>query len=263
MVTSSLHKQRKVTRSPKGSESLCLCFRLSLQPQPQSRSRSRAFARLRRASTPFFACAKKGGPKRRFSTAEWLVKHTLPTRLPRCALQVHSAGRIFRRYIPVSSKNDVRPARRPVRVLVCQLRRCGRGPVGQRLQSNCNCNGNCNCNCKATAPLPGPPLRCAEGRGNSHSHSHSQSHSQSQSQSQSQSWAVLLLLRGERVYSIAKANTNTSAVALIPGALRARGSITGRLMSPLHHACAANSGRVRLSASPSVHSTSSSMRTPP
>ena len=134
---------------------LLLLILLSLQSQSQSRSRagsrSRAFARLRRASTPFFACAKKGGPKRRFSTAEWLVKHTLPTRLPRCALQVHSAGRIFRRYILVSSKNDVRPARRPVRGLVCQLRRCGRGPVDQELWSNCRSNGrsSCSCNCKA------------------------------------------------------------------------------------------------------------------
>ncbi len=58
LVIFSLHKQRKVTRSPKGRESpgfSCCC---------QSQSKCRAFARLRRASAPFFACAKKGGPKK-------------------------------------------------------------------------------------------------------------------------------------------------------------------------------------------------------
>jgi len=140
LVIFSLHKQRKVTRSPKGSESLCSCSCSCSRSSSSSSSSSSSCSssnstaikvkvKVKGFRPPsareqtltshsaveelFFACAKKRGPKRCFSTAEWLVKHTLPTRLPRCALQVHSAGRIFRRYIPVSSKNDVHPCTSP------------------------------------------------------------------------------------------------------------------------------------------------------
>jgi hypothetical protein len=53
----------------------------------------------------------------------------LPLRPARYADRVHSAGGIFRRDIPVSSKNDVHPCTSPLRGLVRRLRRCGRGPV--------------------------------------------------------------------------------------------------------------------------------------
>jgi len=43
---------------------LLLQLQLQPQPQPQPQPRLKAFARLRRASTPFFACAKKRGPKK-------------------------------------------------------------------------------------------------------------------------------------------------------------------------------------------------------
>ena len=59
---------KKSNSLPEGERKLLLLLQLQLQRQPRSRSRSRsrskAFARLRRASTPFFACAKKGGPKK-------------------------------------------------------------------------------------------------------------------------------------------------------------------------------------------------------
>ncbi len=67
LVTSSLHKQRKVTRSPKGSESTCLDFDLpfGISKAATTEAESKAFAPLRDTSAPFFACAKKRGPKRR------------------------------------------------------------------------------------------------------------------------------------------------------------------------------------------------------
>ncbi len=159
MVIFSLHKQRKVTRSPKGSESLCSCScscsRSSSSSSSCSSSNSTAIkvkvkvkVKVKGFRSPsarehtltshsaveelFFACAKKRGPKRRFSTAEWLVKHTLPTRLPRCALQVHSAGRIFRRYIPVSSKNDVHPCTSPRTGSCLPAPSLRKGPGGSR-----------------------------------------------------------------------------------------------------------------------------------
>ncbi len=62
-------------------------------------------------------------------------KHTLPPR-PRCsASRVHSAAGIFRRDIPVSSKNDVHPCTSPRWGLIRQLRRCGRGPDKARAKA--------------------------------------------------------------------------------------------------------------------------------
>ena len=160
LVTSSLHKQRKVTRSPKGSESLCLCSRSNGngngngnqdQDQDQDQGLSPAFG----ARAHLSLLVQRKVAQR---------KHTLPTRLPRCALQVHSAAGIFRRYILVSSKNDVRPARRPVRGLVCQLRRCGRGPVGQGLEQRQRPKPRPKPKPKPELPSP-QPLSRTNGRG--------------------------------------------------------------------------------------------------
>jgi len=68
LVSFSLHKQRKVTRSPTGSESLCFDFDLPFgtsKAAAAAKPESKAFAPLRGESAPFFACAKKRGPKRR------------------------------------------------------------------------------------------------------------------------------------------------------------------------------------------------------
>ena len=74
-------------------------------------------------------------------------KHTLPPRPRRYATRVHSAGRIFRRDIPVPSKNDAHPCASPH-------------------------SGSC---------LPAPSLRKGTRHGNSNSNSNNQSQSQSQS----------------------------------------------------------------------------------
>jgi len=160
----SLHKQRKGRSRPEGGRKPLILFLLLLPVSQMPTGKSKQMLSLPFGERVTFLCLCKEKITKR--------KHTLPTRLPRCALQVHSASRIFRRYIPVSSKNDVRPARRPVRGLVCQLRRCGRGPgrakaLEQRQKQRrmhppeprqstppipsptlCVREGNCNCNCK-------------------------------------------------------------------------------------------------------------------
>ena len=67
LVIFSLHKQRKVTRSPKGSESTCLDFDLpfEISKAATTEAESKALAPLRGSSAPFFAYAKQRGPKRR------------------------------------------------------------------------------------------------------------------------------------------------------------------------------------------------------
>ena len=117
LVIFSLHKQRKVTRSPKGRESSCSCSCFS---RSRSRSRCRCQDQDQRLSPACGARAhlsllvqRNMAQRGASSTAEWLVKHTLPPRPRRCATRVHSAGRIFRRDIHVSSKNDAHPCASP------------------------------------------------------------------------------------------------------------------------------------------------------
>ena len=68
-------------------------------------------------------------------------KHTLPPRPRCCASRVHSAGRIFRRDVLVSSKNAAHPCASPRWGLVCQLRRCGREPGKSKSTARAMANG--------------------------------------------------------------------------------------------------------------------------
>ncbi len=91
----SLHRQRKVARAPLGARKPLLLKLLLKGPKSKSE---------RELSLPFgervtFLCSCKEKLTKR--------KHALPAHPPRCALQVHCAAGIFRRDIPVSSKNDV------------------------------------------------------------------------------------------------------------------------------------------------------------
>ena len=115
--------KERCARAPKAGESSALALALALALA--ATAEARAFSPLRGASYFSLLVQRKDNQK----------KHTLPPRPRRCATRVHSAGRIFRRYILAPSKNDVRPARRAVRGLGCQLRRCGRGPVRQKLRA--------------------------------------------------------------------------------------------------------------------------------
>ncbi len=85
------------------------------------KSRIKGFRSPSGREPPFFARAKKRGPKKHAPASA----PSVPT-----ALRGHSAVGIFRRDIPVSSKNDARPARRPSG-FSRRLRRCGRGWVDQ------------------------------------------------------------------------------------------------------------------------------------
>jgi hypothetical protein len=145
-------------------------------PDAPAESGARAFTPLRGASYFSLLVQRKDNQKKRSSTAEWLVKHTLPTRLPRCALQVHCAAGIFRRDIPVSSKNDVHPCTPPLRGLVRQLRRCGRGPGGAKPRQHLK-PSNC------TPPRPSPALCAREGEEQSNCQSKNNSHSNSKNNS--------------------------------------------------------------------------------
>ena len=120
----SLHEQREVTRSCEaGAKARPSSFRFHTCPKPiellgyhlglrscrfekasKGWSRIKSFRSPSGREPPFFARAKKGGPK----------KHA-PASAPSVpsALRVHSAGRIFRRDILVSSKNDVHPCTSP------------------------------------------------------------------------------------------------------------------------------------------------------
>gem|GEM_PF-1882118 len=132
----SLHKQRKVcSRAVGGRKPLTLIAAAAaagVRTRARARATTRAFTPLRGASYFSLLVQRKDNQKKISSTAEWLVKHTLPTRPPRFALQVHSAAGIFRRDIPVSSKNDAHPCAPPLRGPIRQLRRFGRGPASQK-----------------------------------------------------------------------------------------------------------------------------------
>ena len=130
----SLHKQRKVcSRAVGGRKPLTLiAAAAAAEVRTRARATTRAFTPLRGASYFSLLVQRKDNQKKISSTAEWLVKHTLPTRPPRYALQVHSAAGIFRRDIPVSSKNDANPCAPPLRGPIRQLRRFGRGPASQK-----------------------------------------------------------------------------------------------------------------------------------
>ena len=105
----SLHEQREVTRAPKGSESPCFCRCLGRcagkKQQPRQKLESTAFAPALQERATFLCSCKEKLAKR---------KHALPPRPTRCARRVHSAAGIFRRDIPVSSKNDVHPCTPPL-----------------------------------------------------------------------------------------------------------------------------------------------------
>ena len=92
-------------------------------------------------------------------------KHTLPTRPRRCASRVHSAAGIFRRDVPVSSKNDVHPCTSPLRGPVRRLRRCGRGPGGAKAGATATATATAEAEAEATPPQPSPALRAREGAG--------------------------------------------------------------------------------------------------
>ena len=72
---------------------------------------------------------------------------------PRCALQVHSTGRIFRRDTPVSSKNDAHPCASPRSESCLPAPSLRKGP------------GTSKARARTITPLPNPPLRFAQGRG--------------------------------------------------------------------------------------------------
>ena len=97
----SLHEQREVTRSCEAGAKALLSslshglarFWLAGSPpapplasEPQGievdKSRIKGFRSPSRSEPSFFARAKKRGPKRRFSTAEWRVNTPLPPRPP-------------------------------------------------------------------------------------------------------------------------------------------------------------------------------------
>ncbi len=174
----SLHEQREVTRSCEaGAKARPSSFRFHTCPKPiellgyhlglrscrfekasKGWSRIKSFRSPSGREPPFFARAKKGGPKRRFSTAGWLVNTPLPPRPPclrhsgstppagffdetqlRCSwgrgsrltAPARSPGRSSASPIsgsPLSRrKTTCIPARRPSGYSH-RLRRCGRGP---------------------------------------------------------------------------------------------------------------------------------------
>ena len=125
-------------------------------------------------------------------------KHTLPPRPTRYARRVHSAAGIFRRDIPVSSKNDVlarfavesgavaarrlpvrrgeavlrlfppNPCTSPLRGLVRRLRRCGREPGKARSRATATATATATANCalpveQEEGPLSRPFLVCISG----------------------------------------------------------------------------------------------------
>ncbi len=169
----SLHKQRKVcSRAVGGRKPLILILIATAAAAKaiaiaiaiaRARATTRAFSPLRGASYFSLLVQRKDNQKKSSSTAEWLVKHTLPTRPPRFALQVHSAAGIFRRDIPVSSKNDAHPCAPPLRGPIHQPRRFGRGSTSRKPEQQQQ-KIKAKARARARAPLPNPPLAYGKGR---------------------------------------------------------------------------------------------------
>ncbi len=160
----SLHKQRKVcSRAGGGRKPLILILvAVALAVAVAARARARAFTPLRGASYFSLLVQRKDNQKRCFSTAEWLVKHTLPTRPPRCAARVHSTSGIFRHDIPVVAKNDVHPCTSPFGFfpLAPSLRK---GPGKSKSKATATATATAMATAKATPPQPSPCLRQREG----------------------------------------------------------------------------------------------------
>jgi hypothetical protein len=70
----------------------CSCVWFAVEGKGKGKGKGKGFRPL--GELPFFARAKKGNPKKRFSTAEWLVKHA-PVLAPFAALRVRCADGIF------------------------------------------------------------------------------------------------------------------------------------------------------------------------
>ena len=164
---------------------------------------------------------------------------------------------------PVVSKNDVHPCTSPLRGLVRRLRRCGRKPGRSKA-------GATTATTATTATMEAfCPTRPAQRVGHSTS-------------CMKVRIGLIPFAARKRVgegwsYDQAVPDADSAAAGMPggcgagrmdsrrPGALRAgrmaalESATCGVRLQP----CAANTGRVRLSASPPVHSTSSSMRMPP
>ena len=97
---------------------------------------------------PFFACAKKPGAK----------KHALPPRPRRYAARVHSAGRIFRRDIPVSSKNDAHPCASPHAGSCLPAPSLRKGPGKSTAGARARAEARAKAKAKAKAALSPTPL---------------------------------------------------------------------------------------------------------
>ena len=156
LVSFSLHEQRKVTRSPKGSESsgsgLRTCLGSHVRTSRATTTKAKAFAPLRGASAPFFACAKKRGPKKAHPAyAPSALRATGPlhwqdfsTRHP-CLVEKRRTSVCVAPF-GVLSASSVAAEGNPVE------------PEQQQEQEQEQQQ-------QQELPLPGPPLRFAQGRG--------------------------------------------------------------------------------------------------
>ncbi len=95
----------------------------------------------------FFACAKKSNQKKRFNTAEWLVKHTRAPRPTRCALRVRTWPGHFSTAHPCAGEKRRASCAPPLRGFrPCQVPRLtgSRKAKQKRQQKHSNGNGNGN-----------------------------------------------------------------------------------------------------------------------
>ena len=158
--------KERCARAPKAGESsalaLALALALAVAVAATAEAEARAFSPLRGASYFSLLVQRKDNQKRCFSTAEWLVKHTLPPRPRRYATRVHSASGIFRHDIPVVAKNDVHPCTSPFGFfpLAPSLRK---GPGRSKAGAKARATATATATAKATPPRPSPALRAREG----------------------------------------------------------------------------------------------------
>ena len=145
-----------------------LALALALAATAEAEAEARAFTPLRGASHFSLLVQRKDNQKKRFSTAEWLVKQTLPTRPRRYATRVHSASGIFRHDIPVVAKNDVLPCTSPFGFfpLAPSLRK---GPGKSKAEAKAKATAKATATAtatataKATPPQPSPALCAGKG----------------------------------------------------------------------------------------------------